>query len=214
MTETLHLPLPYFPPVSWMAYAVQHQRIVVEGFEYFPKSTCRNHMHIAAANGALKLSIPVLYGRSHHQLYRDTKISHDSQWQIQHWKSITAAYNRSPYFEFYKDELMPFFLHKETYLMQRNWSIAQKLFQLMRVSVEMIEGKEEILNIFPDKDGRMAYGRNAEALQLAPYVQVFADRHGFISDLSVFDLLCNLGPDASAYLMKLTLPPISSLCSK
>ena len=214
MTETLHLALPYFPPISWMAFAVQQKRIAIEACEYFPKSTIRNHLQIAAAKGALKLSVPVHMGRSHHQLYRDTQISYESNWQQQHWKSISSAYNRSPYFEFYKDELLPFFSEKESSLFQHNLNVLKKLIQLMRLPLEIEMTGVYAEDLPADLDGRMAYGRKSGALQLTPYMQVFSDRHGFIPDLSVLDLLCNMGPDAGPYLMKQHLPAISSLYSK
>jgi hypothetical protein len=54
--------------------------------------------------------------------------------------------------------------------------------------------------------------RKTAAIQTKPYIQVFQAKHGYISNLSVLDLLFNMGPETINYLKNH--PPIQSSAEK
>lgn len=196
----------YFPSVSCFAAMVRAEKIIFEKHEHFIKQTFRNRTMIYSANGLQQLIIPV----AHENLYRipvhQVKISNTTPWQKIHWRSIESAYRKSPYFEYFEAELTPFFENPAEFLFEFNLSLTGKLFSLMKIpfnhgftsSYEKgSEYKPDFRNYFtPDKI-------NAS---LPSYRQVFSDRHHFISDLSILDLLFNTGMEATSYLATLSFP--------
>lgn len=158
-------------------------------------------MFIYGANGKLPLTIPVVYSQNNRQLYKDILISNDENWQDLHWKSIQTAYSGSPFFEFYQDEFWPLFNKKQKYLMDFNFKCLEVIYDSLQMPFEFNETK-----VFdkaqPDyKDFRfLVESRKERELPLQPYVQVFDNKHGFIPNLSILDLICNEGPNALMYL--------------
>ncbi|RZK64758.1 MAG: hypothetical protein EOO85_29275, partial [Pedobacter sp.] len=56
--------------------------------------------------------------------------------------------------------------------------------------------------IAPELDfrGMMNPKKNEDIVNTKPYYQVFEDRHQFLNNLSIVDLLFNQGPQAKLYL--------------
>jgi len=110
--------LPYFGPISQFKELVNASRILIEKEDNFQKQTYRNRMYIYGANGQLSLNIPIKHlpktKEKVHQRYCEVKIDNEDKWQSVHWKSLKSAYQTSPFFEFYEDELAP--LYRKEYL--------------------------------------------------------------------------------------------------
>ena len=113
----------YFPNISHFVGMANAETLFFEIEDNYQKQTYRNRTIIYGANGALLLSIPIVFSQKNRQKFKDIKIANDTNWQSQHCKSIQSAYRTSPFFEFYEDEFQPLFTKKETYLLDFNLSV-------------------------------------------------------------------------------------------
>lgn len=177
------------------------QSIVFEVEDNYQKQTFRNRTTIYAANGALILSIPVVFTQKNRQKFRDVKIANETDWQSQHWKSLQSAYRTSPFFEFYEDDLQPLFTKKETYLLDFNFKCLDVIFDCLQLDStftktesyqKIIEAKTDLRHLVNTKQEQVQQFNN--------YIQVFNNKHGFINNLSILDLLFNEGTNALSYL--------------
>src|SRR5688572_763281 len=98
-----------FPRISWWCHVLEVEKVCWDLGEHFEKMSYRNRFIISAANGPLKLSIPLQGGRDQRAAMKDILVSNDQDWQKQHWRTLVSAYNRSPYFEFYAISLEQLF---------------------------------------------------------------------------------------------------------
>ncbi|NRS93890.1 hypothetical protein HNQ03_002981 [Chryseobacterium sp. 16F] len=166
--------------------------------ENFPKQTYRNRTNIYGANGKLSLIIPT--DHSGGRTFKDLKISYADHWQKHHWKSLKSAYQSSPYFEFYEDQLIEIYKKEEKFLLDLNLksiSIIQKMLKTEKAyslnsDYEKIPQAEDFRNYFSTK--------KETEFQMEDYYQLFTDKYGFLKDLSIIDLVCNKGPESITYL--------------
>lgn len=194
----------YLPPVSWFARVVQAKEVLFERCENFVKATNRHRTEIAMTKGRHILSIPLKGGRDSHRLYTDTQISYDAaNWQKSHWHSIVAAYGSAPFFEFYEHKLKPFYTKPYPGLFDYNLELIQLLFGFLKVNVNYKFTGEYIQH--PEDVTDYRSNRLSTFYEITPYYQVFADKTGFQTDVSIIDLIFNLGPAAKEYLLKLEL---------
>lgn len=210
LMKPLLLPTAYLPPVSWMAVALKYQNISIELHETYPKQTFRNRCNIATANGILSLSIPVIKANGNHTQTCEILIDNSKNWQQLHWRSIITAYNKSPYFLYYRDMIEPLYHKKHKNLVTLNQDFIITLFSTLNIRTIKTHNTEEFI-FEPDYlNLRNSFNPKKQPFQnvtepLPRYMQVFEEIHGFIPDLSIIDLLFNLGPDASAYLSNVEL---------
>jgi hypothetical protein len=179
----------YLPPIAYLAKCARSENIMIEAFETYSKQTFRNHCHIAGPNGKQKLTIPVIKVNGNHTFTKDIRISYSHDWQKIHWRSIETAYNNSPFFLYYRDYFEPFYLKKFDLLLDFNSQILEVILNILRIERQILfsehfENRSSTLhnNIFQH------------------YTQVFETKIGFIPDLSIIDLIFNLGPDSVEYL--------------
>jgi WbqC-like protein family len=191
----------YFPNISHCVGIANAQSILFEIEDNYQKQTYRNRTTIYAANGKLILSIPVVFTQKNRQKFRDVKIANETHWQTQHWKSLQSAYRTSPFFEFYEDELQPLFTKKETSLLDFNFKCLEVIFDCLQLDSTFTK-TESYQKIIEDKtDLRHMVNTKKEQVQLFNnYTQVFNNKHGFINNLSILDLLFNEGTNALSYL--------------
>ncbi len=200
MNEILLHPA-YFPSIVQMAAVAQSEKVYFEVWDNYQKQTYRNRTHIAHANGKLVLSVPIKHsGGGKRQTTREVLVENNFPWQDQHWKSLQTAYRTSPYFEFYEDELLPFFRNPVESLLEHNLEIFSFLYELIGLETPY-EFNSEYKKEPVQKDLRSLVNAKAEIThQLTPYAQVLEANHGFLPNLSVLDLLFNEGPNALEYL--------------
>jgi hypothetical protein len=196
------LPLFYLPPVEYIAELNScNPDFLIEGHEHFPKQTYRNRANIYSPDGLLTLVVPVVKGSKMHTPVKDVKISYDFNWQRLHWMSLQACYRRSAYFEYYEDGFEIFYRIKEKYLFDLNEKLLHLLLSLLKIktSIHYTHSFEATYN--DRKDFRESIHPKKESVYpQKPYYQLFEDRHGFIKNLSVVDLLFNQGPQAVNFL--------------
>lgn len=198
--------LPYFGSISHFKELVNASKVWLENEDNFQKQTYRNRMYIYGPNGKLSLNIPIKHLPKTevkvHQKYTDVKIDNDSKWQSIHWKSLKTAYQTSPFFEFYEDDLAPLFKTEFTYLYEFNYNCFVTVLECLQMDLDFEKTTEYEKSPINKVDLR--HLSNAKQNNSIPeYIQVFQEKHGFISNLCILDLLFNEGPNAVEYLKSL-----------
>ena len=238
----------YFGPVQWYQKLNRH-RCIIEQHDNFVKQTYRNRCVIASANGPQTLTVPIERYDGMKCAMRDIRISDHGNWRHLHWQALVSAYGETPFFEYYADDIRPFFEeHRWKYLLDFNLDITHTLCSLLDVRPDLtlsdhyIDADETIYGS-GSLDGAAAglseafesfggavkgLGGAAESLgsssacslfvdyrdairpkhplpdaefEARPYYQVRAQRHGFLPNLSVLDLLFNEGPEGIFWLL-------------
>lgn len=189
----------YLGPIQWYAEFLKHDAII-EQHEHYVKQTWRNRTRIAGPNGVQDLVIPV-HARNHTQM-RDVKINYTEAWQRQHWQSIRSAYGNSPFFEFYADYFAPFYEKKNCEdLLQYNSELLALTLRLLKREKKIIFSETFIASPEDATDLRSIISPKEKSSFIPKrYLQVFEERHGFIPNLSIIDLLCCAGPASGAIL--------------
>lgn len=190
----------YFPSVSHFAAMLQANSVTYEVDDNFQKQSNRNRMYIYSANGLQLLNIPIKHSKDERRKYRDIRIEPAFNWQKQHFKSLEAAYRTSPYFEFFEDDIRPVFEQKHTFLMDLNFQIHDIITECMGVNLPYEKTEEYFKEVNHQTDLRHLANGKKDEHSFTPYTQVFDDRHGFLNNLSILDLLFNEGRHAVTYL--------------
>jgi hypothetical protein len=202
MPSLLHVT--YFPNVAHMAVMLQADGYIFEAQDTYLKQTYRNRTCIYAANGKLQLNIPVIHSQNNRQLYKDVMIKSEEKWQINHLKSLESAYRKSPFFEYYIDDISVLFEKEVNNLFIFNLKCLEVIFECLQLP--FIPKFTETFIHHPNNqtDFRsLVYCKKEVVQHFEPYTQVFDDKHGFIGNLSILDLLFNEGPNTVNYLKSL-----------
>lgn len=184
-----------------MVAIVAADEVIFEVQDNYQKQTYRNRAHIAHTNGVLQLNIPIKHSKDRtRQKTRDVEVENDFPWQSQHWKSLQTAYRTSPFFEYYEDDLEPLFTNPVVKLLDHNIAIFKMLSEL--TGIEVTFGFTERYELTPAiTDLReLVVSKGEKDFDFAAYTQVFQVNHGFLSNMSVLDLLFNEGPNTLHYL--------------
>ncbi|MCK4661418.1 MAG: WbqC family protein [Bacteroidales bacterium] len=208
------LSIAYLPPIQYFTKLLEYSVCHIEKYENYIKQTYRNRCMIYSANGIQTLSVPVAKGKLHKTLIKDVQISYDTNWQKNHLKSIESAYRSSPYYEFYIDEISPLYYSKHTFLFDFNLLIINIFLKLLEISTE-IKFTTNYISLHKKniKDFRLSiHPKNSFSLsdnefKQTEYHQVFTDKFGFKTNLSIIDLLFNEGPN-SLNILKQSIIPI------
>jgi hypothetical protein len=191
----------YFGPVQWYQKLYRSEAVEIERWESFQKQTYRNRCLIATTNGVQALTVPV---ERHIETIKDIRISDHGNWRHLHWNALQSAYGESPFLDYYQDDIRPFFEKRWTYLFDFNEEIRQKMCELIDIQPEVGYTKayanhgdsphdlrEGIRPKHPEPDADFVP---------KPYYQVYQQKHGFLANLSILDLLFNMGPESIFYL--------------
>lgn len=208
----------YFGPVQWYQKLNRYGRVRIEAFDSFVKQTYRNRCVIATANGTQALTVPVERGddgrtadgtgATRKCMMKDTRISGHGNWRHVHWNALRSAYGESPFFEYYADDLRPFFERKWTFLYDFNMEICAKMCELIGIQPVIkptsgfaAEGDEALRGVDDYRETIRPKHPPADASFVPEkYYQVYGRRHGFIPNLSILDLLLNMGNESVLYL--------------
>ena len=193
----------YFPPVAYMAAMMRYDEVLIEAKETFPKQTYRNRALIMTAEGVRPLTVPVV--RSNHSRTDEVGIDYKERWNVIHFRTLTAAYAASPYWIYYQDDIERLLMNRYTRLIDLNGAVLTWILQRLKADCQVGQTEDFCEPTGEEWDYRYLFSPKVPlpTESFPPYYQVFADRHSFVPNLSILDLLMNLGPEAREYLMKL-----------
>lgn len=208
--NTVILSSAYLGPIQYFTKLLSYPVILIEKEENYHKQSYRNRCVILAANGPLVLSIPVVDGPGAKAPMKELGLSYEHHWQRLHWRSIISAYNNSPFFEYYADDLATFYHEKRwKFLIDFNTEIQQKVVDLLNVGLKINYTDEYTAeNNIPGNTDDYRYSihpkssKNKDDQHFEPqqYMQVFQEKFGFVDNLSILDLLFNEGPGTAGIL--------------
>jgi hypothetical protein len=183
--KTILLEPLYFAPISYYVLIAKQENIAFDISQNYQKKTFKNRTYILGANGVLRLSIPLQHQHNERNKYQNIKISYAEKWQKDHWNSIISAYRRSPFFEYYEDELKVFYETEYEFLYQ--WNIATYNWISEKIKLNKIDFINNNANNYISDLSKIT------DINLQTYIQVFSDRFEFQNNLSILDLLFNVG---------------------
>lgn len=207
IADTVYLSSAYLAPLQYYSKLVHYPHVYLEAHCNYIKQTYRTRCDILGANGVLTLSIPVDKGDLLKCPTKDIRISYATDWQRQHWKSIESAYRTSPFFDYYEDDLRPFYEKKWDFLFDFNNQIQAQVLSLLEYDIKIAQTEDYKQTFTPNEiDLREAIHPKKELhdthFTAVPYYQVFHEKFGFVPKLSILDLLFNMGSEARIVLRK------------
>lgn len=195
---------PTYFPTALSFHLLVSRPCLLEVQDNYQKQTYRNRTYIYGANGKQLLTIPILHIGNEHgrQLYKDVRIDNNVQWQKIHWKTLETAYRTTPYFEFYEDELRPLFQKKVPFLLDFNLNAIECLCHCILCDVSF-EKTLHYKETYPECDDFrfLTSAKKPFSFEQQEYYQIFANKHGFLPNLSILDILFHEGTNTHNYLM-------------
>lgn len=182
--------------------------MTVDVGEHYVKRSYRNKCSILSANGVMALTVPLSRASSDdadltHAAMKDLKVSYDDNWRHVHWQSLVSAYNMSPFFEYYEDDIKPLFERKFDYLVDLNaeaMDIVNRLLMMDDVTINVSETYIPAQTVELDLRNQITPKTHLDDFCQKEYYQVFSEKYGFQPNLSILDLLFNLGPESRVVL--------------
>ena len=193
----------YFPCIPIFAELIAQPKIIFDDVSLFKRSTFRNRTIIAGANGIIQLSIPVVGGRSVNLPYKEIQIDYKSEWRRDHYRTLTTVYGNSPFFMYYKDELLALYEKKPNSLFEWNLICLQWVLKKLKLEIPISTENRDSENLASDVPIEQYLPNNYTAVTgswYLKYPQVFEDKIGFKPNLSILDLLFNAGPQTKTLL--------------
>jgi len=193
----------YFPSIGYMARFLKEDAPVIEVWETYHKQTYRNRCRVMTANGVESLSVPVVKVNGNHTMTKDMVISPIEPWQHTHSRCLESAYKAAPYFDHYYDYIKPIFEGHFERLIELNDTVLQAVLKMLKVNKEIIHTTDYIRETENDLREVFSPKKPLNASLFPVYYQVFSEKFPFAADLSVLDLIFNVGPEAVGYIISL-----------
>lgn len=192
----------YLAPVEYYASLYRSELVVIEINDNYQKQSYRNRCTIASANGPISLSIPIVKPDKDKSRMKDIRIADHANWRHLHWNAILSAYSSTPYFQYFEDDFRPFYERKIEFLHDFNEELRQLICRFIgiesKVSYTETYINEEIEGYIDLRE--KIHPKKESDFKTEPYYQIFASKYGFINNLSILDLLFNMGNEARLYL--------------
>ena len=183
----------YFPSIKIFSELVKIDKLLFEVNDNYQKQTERNRTSIYSANGKQILSIPVNFSSKKKRKFKEIRVCNDTNWQKVHLKSIEYSYRSSPYYEYFEDRFIKFFSQRNNFLIDINIKSIELMYDLLNLKLNYLK-TEKYLNEYNFIDDlRYLASEKKNTIKIQPYVQVFSEKFGFLSNLSMIDLIFNYG---------------------
>ncbi len=188
-------PTAYLPSIEYVSLFLKAEAPSIELFETYQKQSCRTRTNVMTANGVQTLTIPVIKTNGNHTLTKDIEISYKESWQQTHLRCLESAYRKSAYFDYYFPYFEKIYKQKFNTLVELNDFCLKTILKILKAKKEY-SFTTDFEKITDENDYRISLSKGTNKIEMKPYYQVFADRHGFIPNLSIVDLLFNEGPNS------------------
>ena len=193
----------YFPPVQWFTKLLEG-RVFVEACEHYKKQTYRNRCIIDSPQGPQALTVPVVHDDTACTIDQ-LRLSQHGNWRRQHWQALTSSYHHTPFFEYYADDFRPFFTEPYERLFDLNEAIVLKCCELIGLEVELQRThsyEKQLAGDLRELISPKCQLADDVHFRPVPYYQVFSTVHPFLPNLSIADLLFNMGPESLLVLQR------------
>ena len=188
-------PTAYLPSIEYISLFLKTEDASIELFETYKKQSCRTRSNVMTANGIQTLTIPVIKTNGNHTLTKDIEISYKESWQQIHLRCLESAYRKSAYFDYYFPYFEKIYRQKFNTLVELNDFCLKTILKILKAKKDY-SFTTDFERIVDENDYRISLSKGTNKIEMKPYYQVFADRHGFIPNLSIVDLLFNEGPNS------------------
>ena len=196
-------PTAYLPSINYISSFLKEDNPSIELFETYQKQSCRTRCRVMTANGIQTLTVPVVKTNGNHTLTKDIEISYKELWQQTHLRCMESAYRKLAYFDYYFPYFEKIYKQKFNTLIELNDYCLKVILKLLKVKKEF-SYTEDFERITDSKDYRLSLSKENDTIKTASYYQVFDDRHGFVPNISIVDLLFNEG-NSSIYNLQMTI---------
>lgn len=199
--KTIFLSSAYLAPVEYYTKLLAYDTVYMEQCDHYTKQTYRNRCVIASADGPLALTIPTEKAEGK-CLMKDVRISDHGNWRHVHWNAFVAGYRHSPFFDYYADEFHRFYEQKYDFLFDFNMELCLWMCRQIDIQPRIIPTSEyitapELADDFRERiHPKASYAENDPDFTPVSYYQVFDQKQGFLPNLSIADLLFNMGPES------------------
>jgi hypothetical protein len=192
----------YLAPLEYYSVLYRSESVIIEVNDNYQKQSYRNRCTLAGANGPLSLSIPIVKPDKANCKMKDIRIADHANWRHLHWNAIISAYNSTPYFQYFEDDFRPFYENKFEFLHDYNEELRQLICRLIGIECNV---KYSEYYIKEEIDGyrdlrELIHPKKETDFKTEPYYQIFSSKFGFINNLSIIDLLLNMGIESRLYL--------------
>lgn len=202
MNDIALLSTAYLGPVQYYAKLFSYGTVLIEQYEHYVKQTYRNRCYVSSAGGVQALTVPIVKPEKEKCAIKDIRISDHGNWRHLHWNALESAYRNSPFFEYYADDFQPFYTRKYDFLLDFNLELQNVVCKLLDMQ-PVIKLTEHFVNTgeaaeYDDYRNVIVPGgiyRSDESFRVRDYYQVFQNKLGFQANLSIVDLLFNMGPE-------------------
>jgi hypothetical protein len=193
----------YLPPIEYFSLIQDADEVLVEREENYLKQTYRNRCYIISANGPHPLSVPVFLGSIHKTPVKEIRIDYSKRWQQVHLRAVIASYSASPFFEFYFEEIENCIMKNHEFLMDLNTELTELILEILGIKKSISCTSSFIPPGSVDNDFRYSISPKKKSdFTAKKYTQVFNHGSGFISPMSIIDLIFNMGPESICYLSR------------
>ena len=226
MIVTIHQPN-YFPyPGFFQKVLLSDIYVILDRAQFEFDITNRNKI-ITPEGSWSRISVPIKKGQKFFEI-RNVEINNDQPWAEKNWDLIHKSYNDSPFFDLYKTTLNSVFKKKWNLIFDLNFYTLKKVLEWLNIKTEIIldseldvggKSSEHLLNICK-KLGATKYlsgpgGRDYlnEKIFEQNKIKVEYQKHdpviypqkyakSFVPNLSILDLLFNMGSDSKKLITK------------
>jgi len=191
----------YLPPIEYFSLISGADEVIIEREENYVKQSYRNRCYVLSSHGRQPLSVPVYLGSQHKTPVKDIRIDYSKRWQQVHLRTMIASYNSSPYFEYYFEALEKVISVKNVFLLDLNTELTKIVSEILKINTKISYSTIFVPPGETENDFRYNISPKIESqFSIKKYSQVFNNGRDFVSELSILDLIFNMGPEAVNYL--------------
>jgi WbqC-like protein family len=193
----------YFGPITAFSALIKCKNVELSLCEVSQKMSFRNRCQVLGAQGVINLSVPLAGGRDKVRLTKHVEIDYSRRWQMDHWRTLTSCYNNSPFFYHYAEGLHKVIFTVCKYLWELDYATTQWALRQLKWEGQIhTETNVNMVGETKTLPATVWKPANRSMAKIPVYPQVF--NLPFERNLSIIDLLCNLGPETKKYLLNLS----------